>query len=68
MWRSRPLPHLTASYRGRNEELASREKGQTRRTQSTRSLSGPVDRENVSRKPTAALSSFVSIQVRQCSS
>lgn len=62
---SRPLPHLTASPRGREEEPVSCEEGQFRRTQSTHGFSGPVGRRKHSQKLTAAHSGSRTLRIAE---
>lgn len=54
MYLSRSLPRLTASHQDREEEPASHEEAEFRRTQSTHGLSGPSGRKKASEKLTAA--------------
>ena len=54
MYLSRPLPRLTASHQGRDEDQASCEQVEFRRTQSTQSFSGTHGRKKASEKLTKA--------------
>lgn len=55
MWNKSSLSRFTASYWGRDEELALREEGQIRRTRPAHPFPGSVGRRKVSQKRTAAL-------------
>lgn len=65
MWSIPLLPHLAASNRGRKEEPASREQVEFRRTQSTKSLSGPVGRRKLSDKLTVAHSGSTGLRIAE---
>ena len=65
MYLSRPLPRLTASLQGRNEDSTCREQGKIRRTQSTHGLSGTRGRKKASEKLTKAHSGSRSLRIAE---